>query len=73
VYGLHAAARLAQLDARHGGSFVDAQLNCAPQLWTEQLRSDVASVRIEDFVVLAAQVHDVDESLDLLVVAGRPA
>lgn len=73
VHGLHSAARLAQLDACHAGSFVNAQLSSAPELWTEQLRSDVASVGIEDFAVLASQVHDVDESLDLLVVADRPA
>ncbi|MDP9094873.1 MAG: class I SAM-dependent methyltransferase [Actinomycetota bacterium] len=73
VYGLHAGARLAELDARHGGSFVDAQLRCTPQRWPEQLRSDVASVITDDFAILAANMHDVDESLDLIVIAESPA
>jgi SAM-dependent methyltransferase len=72
VAGLHAADRLRALDAAHGGSFVAAQLAGAPADWPPPLRRDVASVRVEDFVVLAADVHEVDEALDLVVVARRP-
>ena len=73
VLGLHASDRLAELDGRYGGSFVDAQLRAAPDQWPDDLRADVASIGIEDFAVLAVDVHDVDESLDLVVLARRPA
>ncbi len=58
------------LDAAHGGSFIDAQLNrsLAGQPWPEQLRADVASITAEDFQITAA---DVDASLDLVAVAVR--
>jgi SAM-dependent methyltransferase len=72
VFGLHAGARLADLDARHGGSFVEAQLAAAPDQWSERLHRDVAGISRSDFRVLAADVHDVDESLDLVVLAHRP-
>jgi SAM-dependent methyltransferase len=72
VYGLHAGERLRALDAAYGGSFVDAQLGTAPPDWPEALRRDVASVGVGDFAVLAGDAHDLDESLDLLVLARRP-
>jgi SAM-dependent methyltransferase len=72
VLGLHASERLRALDTAHGGSFVDAQLACAPDEWSERLRADVISVGVGDFAVLAADVHEVDESLDLVVLARRP-
>jgi SAM-dependent methyltransferase len=72
VLGLHASERLRALDAAHGGSFVDAQLACAPDEWSERLWADVVSVGVGDFAVLAADVHEVDESLDLVVLARRP-
>jgi SAM-dependent methyltransferase len=71
VLGLHAAPRLRALDIEHGG-FVGAQLAVAPDQWSAQLRDDVAAVAARDFVVLAADVHSVDESLDLVVLARRP-
>jgi SAM-dependent methyltransferase len=72
VLGLHASERLRALDTAHGGSFVDAQLASAPEEWSDRLRADVASVGTGDFAVLAADVHEVDESLDLVVLARRP-
>lgn len=72
TYGLHAADRLRTLDVAHAGSFVDAQLAVPPDEWDEALRREVRSIRTGDFAVLAADVHDVDESLDLLVLARRP-
>ena len=71
VLGLHAAPRLRGLDTQHGG-FVAAQLAAPPDRWSERLRDDVAAVAARDFVVLAADVHSVDESLDLVVLARRP-
>ena len=70
LYGLHAGDRLHQLDSDHDG-FVAAQLATAPEQWTNELRRDVAAVRVEDFVILPAAGRDVDQSLDLLVVARR--
>jgi SAM-dependent methyltransferase len=72
VLGLHASERLRELDAAHGGSFVAAQLACAPDEWSDSLRTDVASVAASDFAVLAADAHEVDASLDLVVLARRP-
>ena len=69
VGGLHAGARLAELDARHGGSFVDAQLAGPPQQWSSTLSTDVASVTTADFDVLPDGERDVDASLDLVVLA----
>jgi len=68
--GLHHGDRLRALDAAHGGSFIDAQLNrsLAGQPWPKRLRADVASITAEDFQITAA---DVDASLDLVAVAVR--
>lgn len=71
VLGLHAGARLRRLDRVHRG-FVDAQLAAPPQRWSARLRDDVAAVTTTDFAILGADVHRVDESLDLLVLARRP-
>jgi 2-polyprenyl-3-methyl-5-hydroxy-6-metoxy-1,4-benzoquinol methylase len=70
-YGLHAGPALQRLDGRYG-SFVEAQLAAPPDTWSEQLRADVTSVGVDDFVIERAQVHDPDEALDLLVLARRP-
>lgn len=72
VLGVHAGPRLAALDGRHGGSFVEAQLAVPPERWSARLRRDVTGIGTGDFRILAAHVHDVDESLDLVVLARRP-
>ena len=72
VLGLHAGPRLRELDRAYGGSFVDAQLARPPADWPDGLLADVVSVHVEDFLVLGADAHDVDESLDLVVLARRP-
>ncbi|MFN2560027.1 MAG: class I SAM-dependent methyltransferase [Jatrophihabitans sp.] len=72
VLGLHAGPRLRALDARHGGSFADAQLAAPPYEWPDGLRADVASVTAEDFAVVDAADRPVDESLDLVLIARRP-
>jgi SAM-dependent methyltransferase len=71
VLGLHAAPRLRRLDGEYDG-FVAAQLAAPADQWSERLLADVADVAVRDFVVLAADVHSVDESLDLVVLARRP-
>jgi SAM-dependent methyltransferase len=66
LLGLHAGPRLRALDARHGGSLVDAQLATPPADWPDALREDVAGIAAADFTLSAA---DVDASLDLVAVA----
>jgi hypothetical protein len=68
--GLHAGPRLRAYDAAHRGSFAEAQLAQPPQDWGEGLVRDVVAVGTTDFSVSAA---DVDECLDLVLVARRPA
>ena len=71
VHGLHHGPRLRALDARHGGSVVDAQVAVALAGgdWPEALRRDVESVTVADFVLQEAAV---DASLDLVAFATRP-
>jgi SAM-dependent methyltransferase len=71
VLGLHHGPRLRALDARHGGSLVDAQtaVVLGDGAWPEELLRDVVSVTAADF---ALSPDDVDASLDLLVTARRP-
>lgn len=72
VRGLHHGPALQRIDARHGGSVIDAQialaLSGAP--WPDELAADVRAVAADDFVLHA---DDVDASLDVLVGAVRPA
>jgi SAM-dependent methyltransferase len=71
VEGLHHGPRLRELDARHGGSLVDAQVAVALAggSWPAALRRDVGSVTVGDFVL---QPGEVDASLDLVAFATRP-
>jgi SAM-dependent methyltransferase len=71
--GVHHGPRLRELDARHGGSLVEAQLAAVTAAeaggdWPPGLLADVAAVSTSDFVV---RDGDLDESLDLLAVAVR--
>ncbi len=84
VYGVYHGPRLTAMDARHGGSIIDAQIAraLADAPWPEDLLADVAAVRCEDFEILAgadrdidalaAPARDIDTSLDLLAIAVRP-
>ncbi|MGH3438812.1 MAG: methyltransferase domain-containing protein [Sciscionella sp.] len=75
LHGVHHGPTLRALDAKHGGSLIDAQLaallGTLPGAGTlpPSLHRDVESVRAEDFVIHGA---DLDVSLDLLAVAVRP-
>jgi hypothetical protein len=62
------------MDARHGGSIIDAQIAraVADAPWAPDLLADVADVRCEDFEIVPAQERDIDASLDLLAIAVRP-
>ena len=71
--GVFHGPRLKALDAKHGGSIIDAQitraLTCAP--WQPELLADVASVTVDDFELIEAG-PDIDDSLDLVAIAVRP-
>lgn len=71
VRGLHHGPRLAERDARHGGSIITAQVALAlsGEDWPAALAEDVAAVRADEFHL---RTDDVDASLDLLVSAVRP-
>jgi SAM-dependent methyltransferase len=74
VRGLHHGPRLRELDARHGGSLVDAQVAVVLDAdrggaWPAPLLRDVASVTSADFVLRAANP---EPSLDLVALAARP-
>jgi hypothetical protein len=65
------------MDARHGGSIIDAQIAraLADAPWPADLLADVAEVRCEDFEIVAdgpGSDRDIDDSLDLLAIAVRP-
>lgn len=70
--GLRHGPGLRRLDARHGGSLVDAQVRLAlgSGPWPAALLADVATVRCEHFELSA---DNLDAGLDLVAVARRPA
>ncbi len=74
MQGVFHAPRLARLDAKHGGSIIDAQVAraLADAPWPADLLSDVASVSVDDFDLYDAGERDIDESLDLVAIAVRP-
>jgi SAM-dependent methyltransferase len=71
MQGVHHGPRLAALDAKWGGSLIDAQIEraLAGQPWPADLTADVAAVRTGDFELTGA---DVDASLDLVACAVKP-
>jgi SAM-dependent methyltransferase len=74
VYGVFHGERLVELDARHGGSIIDAQIAraLADAPWPDDLLTDVASVTTDDFELIDAGDRDIDSSLDLVAIAVRP-
>lgn len=74
LYGVFHGPRLLEMDIRHGGSLIDAQIAraLADAPWPPELAADVAAVRTEDFDLLRADERDIDESLDLVAIAVRP-
>ena len=74
MLGVYHGPRLASLDARHGGSLIDAQIAraLADAPWPQDLLADVASVTIDDFDLVDAADRDIDDSLDLVAIAVRP-
>ncbi|MBN3507398.1 class I SAM-dependent methyltransferase [Mycolicibacterium nivoides] len=74
MLGVFHGAGLAELDARHGGSIIEAQVQraVADAPWPEQLLADVAAVGIDDFDLTSADERNIDDSLDLVAIAVRP-
>ena len=74
MHGVFHGARLQELDARNGGSIIEAQIAraLADAPWPADLLKDVASVTTADFDLLDAQACDIDDSLDLVAIAVRP-
>ncbi|CCC45386.1 Conserved protein of unknown function [Mycobacterium canettii CIPT 140060008] len=73
--GLFHGPRLRDMDARHGGSIIDAQIAraVADAPWPPELAADVAAVTTADFEMVAAgHDRDIDDSLDLIAIAVRP-
>jgi len=80
VHGVFHGARLAGLDARHGGSLIDAQIAraLADAPWPADLLADIASITVDDFDIHDGRNIDrnigrnIDDSLDLVAIAVRP-
>jgi SAM-dependent methyltransferase len=77
MLGVFHGARLRELDAKHGGSIIEAQITraLASAPWAADLLADVESVRAEDFDLIdttGCDTPDIDESLDLVAIAVRP-
>lgn len=70
MLGVHHGASLKALDAKHGGSFIDAQIEraLAGEPWPADLTADVAAVTIDDFDL---REGDIDASLDLVAIAAK--
>ena len=74
LLGLFHGPRLLEMDARHGGSIINAQIEraVAGAPWSPELVADVAAVRTSDFELVDRQDRDIDASLDLIAIAVRP-
>ena len=78
ICGLFHGPRLREMDARHGGSIIDAQIAraVADAPWSPELRADVAAVTTADFDIVGdsggRDIRDIDDSLDLIAIAVRP-
>jgi len=74
MLGVFHGPRLVELDARYGGSIIDAQIAraVADAPWPDDLLADVAALITDDFELTDARVRDIDESLDLVAIAVRP-
>jgi hypothetical protein len=82
ISGLFHGPRLRQMDARHGGSIIDAQIQQALAAdqgapWPPELAADVAAVTTADFDLIEAGEGartglNIDDSLDLVAIAVAP-
>ena len=68
--GVRHGRTLAALDAKHGGSFINAQIDraLAGEPWPEDLTRDVEGITVDDFSI---SEPDIDDSLDLVAIAVK--
>jgi SAM-dependent methyltransferase len=68
--GIFHGQRLRALDAKYGGSIIEAQIAraLADAPWPPDLLADIAGITTDDFDLAAA---DIDDSLDLVAIAVR--
>lgn len=71
--GVFHGATLQALDARHGGSIIEAQIAraVADAPWPADLLADITGITTADFDLLSADSADIDASLDLVAIAVR--
>ncbi len=74
MFGVFHGPALRGLDAKHGGSIIEAQIAraLADAPWPADLLADVAGVASADFEMLLDTERDIDDSLDLVAIAVRP-
>jgi SAM-dependent methyltransferase len=74
ISGLFHGPHLSEMDARHGGSIIDAQIAraVADAPWAPALAADVAAVTTDDFDIVESSDRDIADSLDLIAIAVRP-
>lgn len=72
--GVFHGPRLRALDAKYGGSIIEAQIEraVANAPWPQDLLADIAGLTIEDFEIIDAGERDIDQSLDLVAIAVIP-
>ncbi|WP_345312932.1 class I SAM-dependent methyltransferase [Gordonia alkaliphila] len=75
MLGVFHGPRLRELDAKWGGSLINAQIEraLAGEEWPAELVADVAGITAADFEIVDARERDIDTSLDLLAIATRRA
>lgn len=72
--GVFHGERLRELDAKYGGSIIDAQIEraVADAPWPTELLADIAALTTDDFEIVDAADRDIDQSLDLVSIAVVP-
>ena len=72
--GVFHGPRLRELDAKYGGSIIEAQIAraLADAPWPADLLADIAALGADDFELLDARDADIDASLDLVAIAVAP-
>ncbi len=71
--GVFHGQRLRTLDAKYGGSIIEAQIAraLADAPWPPDLLADIAAITTDDFDLIGAGEQAIDDSLDLVAIAVR--
>jgi SAM-dependent methyltransferase len=72
--GVFHGPRLKALDAKYGGSIIEAQIAraLADAPWPADLLADITAITTDDFELLDPNSSPIDDSLDLVAIAVRP-